>query len=259
MAHASCPNGHDMWNGDGKPVVWAFRVGFFSDYMKNHPECTLGEGSEDWQMYDCVDGFQGEDLDCWYCDECKGLVVYVDIARYDFIRLESLPDIKWEDLYDWEYYIAMRHREFEDFQDFYEGKSPLEAIEQYDFAYRYKVSPDKKNIFAFNRKDRVVFGYFRSNYAEFSPETEIRFGTNKDGMTYTYRPYEWAKGEMDICVRPGQYAYTRDGRIIIIDSVIGDGKYRGRDVNQKELPEVTIEHSDICSVVEKICKDITVE
>ena len=27
MAHASCPNGHGMWDGDGKPIVWAFRVG----------------------------------------------------------------------------------------------------------------------------------------------------------------------------------------------------------------------------------------
>ena len=34
MAHTSCPNGHDMWNGDGKPVVWAFRVGFFREFMK---------------------------------------------------------------------------------------------------------------------------------------------------------------------------------------------------------------------------------
>ena len=52
MAHASCPNGHGM--------------------------------------YDCVDDVPGEDLDCWYCDECKGLVVYVDISRYDFKRIPSL-------------------------------------------------------------------------------------------------------------------------------------------------------------------------
>ncbi|MBE5851170.1 MAG: hypothetical protein E7298_13725 [Lachnospiraceae bacterium] len=43
MAHASCPNGHGMWNGDGKPVVWAFRVGFFRDFMKTHPDCRLAE------------------------------------------------------------------------------------------------------------------------------------------------------------------------------------------------------------------------
>ena len=32
----SCPNGHGMWNGDGKHVVWAFRVGFFRDFVKTH-------------------------------------------------------------------------------------------------------------------------------------------------------------------------------------------------------------------------------
>ena len=31
MAHTSCPSGHSMWNGDGKPVVYAFRVNFFKD------------------------------------------------------------------------------------------------------------------------------------------------------------------------------------------------------------------------------------
>jgi len=48
MAHASCPNGHGMWNGDGKPVVWAFRVGYFRDFMKRHPDCKLDEDSEYW-------------------------------------------------------------------------------------------------------------------------------------------------------------------------------------------------------------------
>ena len=79
--------------GDGKPVVWAFRVGFIRDFMKAHPDCKLDRESEYWQMYDCVDDVPGEDLDCWYCDECKGLVVYVDISRYDFKRMESLSAI----------------------------------------------------------------------------------------------------------------------------------------------------------------------
>lgn len=258
MAHASCPNGHGMWNGDGKPVVWAFRVGFFYDFMKTHPDCKLDVESEYWQMYDCVDNVLGEDLDCWYCDECKRLVIYVDIARYDFKRMESLPDVKPEDLEGWEEYIALRDREFEDFQEFYEGKNPLEAIEQYDFTYRYKVSPDKKTFYALDREGKIVFGYFRSNYMEFSPEMEIRFGT--DGDSTPYRPYEWAKGKMDICVRPGQYVYIKDGREIIIDSVIEDGKrYKGRDINQKDLPEVEILHSDVRTVLAEICKAVTVE
>ena len=52
-------------------------------------------------------------------------------------------------------------------------------------------------------------------------------------------PYEWAKGEMDIQLCSGQYVHIKDGREIIIDSVPEDGKrYKGRDINQKELPEV---------------------
>lgn len=169
MAHASYPNGHGMWNGDGKPVVWAFRIGFFREFMKKHPGCVLGEDNEYWQIYDCVEDVPGEDLDCWYCDECKGLVVFVDISRYDFKRMESLPAVKQDDLNDWEEYIALRDREFEEFQDFYENKPPLKAIEGFDFAYHYRMSPDKKTIYALDRDGNVAFRYFRSNYMEFSP------------------------------------------------------------------------------------------
>ena len=39
-----------------------------------------------------------------------------------------------------------------------------------------------------------------------------------------------------------------------------DGKrYKGRDKNQKELSEVEIQHSDVRSVVDEICKAVTVE
>ena len=117
MSHALCPNGHGMWNGDGKPDVWAFRVGYFRDFMKAHPDCKLDEDSEYWQLYDCVDDIPGEDLNCWYCDECKGLVVYVDIARYDFKRMETIPDVKPEELAGWEEYIALRDRLLSDISD----------------------------------------------------------------------------------------------------------------------------------------------
>ena len=187
MAHASCPNGHDMWNGDGKPVVWAFRVGFFSDFMKTHPDCKLGEEPEYWQMYDCVDDVPGEDLDCWYCDECKGLVVHAGISRYDFKRMESLPDVKLANLDGWEEYIALRDREFEDFQEFYKGKNPIEAIEQYDFTYRYMLSPGRKTIYALDREGKIAFGYFRSNFTEFSQEC---FTTRKSQCSKQTRPAE---------------------------------------------------------------------
>ena len=75
MAKATCPNGHGMWNGDGKTDIWAFRVGFFREFLKKHPDCILNEDSDYREIYDCVWDVPGEDLDCWYCDKCKGLVV----------------------------------------------------------------------------------------------------------------------------------------------------------------------------------------
>ena len=54
MAHASCPSGHGMWNGNGKPVVWAFRVGYIREFVKEHPDCILSDDGYYWQMYDLL-------------------------------------------------------------------------------------------------------------------------------------------------------------------------------------------------------------
>ena len=65
---------------------------------------------------------------------------------------------------------AMRNLDFEDFQEYYEGMNPLEAIETYNFKYKYRVSPDKKIIYAINSEGDIEFGFMRSNYCEFSPQ-----------------------------------------------------------------------------------------
>ena len=195
MAHAYCPNGHEMWNGDGKPVVYAFRVGFFRDFVKKHPDAVLGSW-EYPELYDCVDDISGEDLDCWYCDECKGLVVFNDAGgeRYDFKRMETIPDIAINDLDGWEDYIALQSREFEDFMDFYEGKNPLEAIMQYDFVYHYKVSQDKKNIYALDREGHIAFGYFRSGYIRFSKDLDLHSGQYADAKEGNAIDVRWSNG-----------------------------------------------------------------
>ena len=65
---------------------------------------------------------------------------------------------------------------------------------------------------------------------------------------------------MNISVRQWQYVYTKDGRVMIIKSVIEEGKrYKGRDIYRKDAPEVEIEQSDICSAVDEICKNVTVD
>ena len=138
MAHTSCPSGHSMWNGDGKPVVYAFRINFFKDFVKKYPYFQLGNDEHLSQIYDCVDGVRGEDLDCWYCDECKGLVVFVDHMRYDFKIMDKLPEINMDELLAWEEYIALRDHDFDEFMEYYMGMSPLQAIESYKFKYKYR-------------------------------------------------------------------------------------------------------------------------
>ena len=68
--------------------------------------------------------------------------------------METLPEIEPEAFDGWEDFIALRDSEFEAFQEFSGGKSPVEAIEQYDFTYRYKVSPDKKTFLRLLQKAR---------------------------------------------------------------------------------------------------------
>lgn len=169
MAKTSCPSGHGMWNGGGEPVVWAFRVGFIREFVKEHPDCKLDDNGEYPELYDCVYDVPEEKLDCWYCDECKGLTVFVDISRYDFKLMKNLPVIDMNEVMSWEEYIALRDLDFEDFQEYYEGMNPIKAIETYNFKYKYRVSPDKKTIYAINSEGDVEFGYMQSNYQEFSP------------------------------------------------------------------------------------------
>lgn len=259
MAHTACPNGHDMWNGDGEPVVWAFRVGFIRKFVEEHPDCRLGNNnSEYWQLFDCVDGVPGEDLDCWYCDECKGLTIFVDISRYDFKRMHVVPKLKINEILEWEEYIALRDQEFDEFQDCYEGINPFEAIETYPFKYRYRVSPDRKTIYAVDSDGKVAFGYLRSNYREFSPDMEVPLKTS--GSRTAYKPYESKKGEFDIVVHVHQYAFTKDERIIFIDEIIEEGKlYRGRDIDIDGLPVVELKHEEISQIADEICKAVTVE
>ena len=148
-----------MWNGAGQPVVYAFRVAFFREFAKLHPDCVLGIGKDYWQLYDCVDGVLGEDLDCWCCDECQSLVVFSDNLRYDFIQMRELPEISTSDVASWEEYIAFRDWDYEKFMDYSEGRHPLQAIEIYPFKCRYRLSPDKKTICAFDADGTLQFGY----------------------------------------------------------------------------------------------------
>ena len=89
MAHCNCINGHYMWNGDGKPIVWVFSVDYIKDMVKSYPDLIIL--CDDMEIYDLYN--DANDLDCWYCDECKSLAVFVSHYRYDFIQFDIHKDI----------------------------------------------------------------------------------------------------------------------------------------------------------------------
>ena len=170
MAHAQCINGHSMWDGDLKPSVEVYRVGYIKDFMREHPDCHLGDEICPY-IYDCTDGVLHEELDVWYCDDCKSVVVFDGDDRYDYVLFETEKNIKYHDLKEWQEYIAMRWEEFEKFCDFGRGKSPLEAIETFKFKYHYKVSNDKRLIFAFNNNE-LEFNYIQERHMHLYDEND---------------------------------------------------------------------------------------
>ena len=164
MAHCNCINGHNMWNGDGKPTVWAFSVDYIKDMVKSYPNFIIL--CDDMEIYDLYN--DENDLDCWYCDECKSLAVFVSHYRYDFIQFDVYKDIEVMSISQWEDYIALRDRPFEDFQIWYDGMDPISAIENYKFDYRYKVSPDKKTIYAIDFNNEIAFGFRQVRFIDFN-------------------------------------------------------------------------------------------
>lgn len=243
MAHTVCPNDHDMWNGDGKPVVWVYRINFFKEYVKKHPAVRLGLPDEEgfrMQIFDCVDEIPGEDLDCWHCDECNGLTVFDDVDRYDFNMIKELIAVSKEDVFDWEEYVALRDTQFDRFMDFYEGMDPLTAIETYDFEYKYRVSPDKRLIYAFTKDGKYAFGFERCQFMSFSPDFEVKFGNIK------YKPFEYYEGKKILKVKEGLYAYLKNGKVVKITLTVEPFKsYKGIDMDDPEKAEVEVEHSEI--------------
>ena len=45
------------------------------------------------------------------------------------------------------------------FQDFNEGKSPLEALKKFSFKLRYKVSDDVEYIYGYDDNKKIVIGF----------------------------------------------------------------------------------------------------
>ncbi|MCH3962245.1 MAG: hypothetical protein LKE48_08985 [Solobacterium sp.] len=246
MAHLSCPNGHGMWNGDGKPVVYAYRVKYLLEYAQQHPDFKLLDNdSAIVDFDDIVCDSSDEELDCWYCDICKGLTVFRNICCFSYQRLEKLPELTIADVNHWEDYIAFRYKEYEGvFMDFCDGKSITEVLNTYPFHYSYKVSQDKMMIYAFDQGGSIAFGYQCIQYSETSPDYEMIFGESPNEIHY--KPYDFYEEKFTVNVKEGMYAYMKNGRIIHVARIISSGKlYEGTDVDDASHTDIVIKHEDI--------------
>lgn len=219
MAHTNCYKGHDMWNGDGKTCVWAYRVDFLIEYMKKNPTYRLDTLDEDgnWSghIYDCVDKNAEEDLDCWYCDKCKCLAVFLGDPerRLDYEPMGKITEISMEDIKDWADYIAARDPEFESFQDFYVGMDLVSAINEFDFRYRYKVSRDRKYIYAYNKEKEIVFGYELKEETIFDVKREANelLGTPSDVVAFENMVTDGFRSQKDNITKILKTFYSKDG------------------------------------------------
>ena len=53
------------------------------------------------------------------------------------------------------------------FQDFNEGKSPLEALKKFSFKLRYKVSDDVEYICGYDDNKKIVIGFHKVRLFDF--------------------------------------------------------------------------------------------
>ena len=180
MAHTSCLNDHSMWNGDGKPCVDAYRVDYFRDYMKKYPSYRLkridAEHPYEDEIYDCVEYAPEEYLEIWYCDECGCLTVFYDDDKFrlDYAPIKDVTRVEFSSIQSWEDYVAMRFDELcDEFVNFYDGMDPLTAVLEYKFKYRYKVSADRKTIYAYNDAKKVVFGFELRRKIDFEKDETV--------------------------------------------------------------------------------------
>ena len=180
MAHTSCLNDHSMWNGDGKPCVDAYRVDYFRDYMKKYPSYRLkridAEHPYEDEIYDCIEYAPEEYLEMWYCDECGCLIVFYDDykIRLDYAPIKDVSCVEFSSIQSWEDYVALRFDELcDEFVNFYDGMDPLSAVLEYKFKYRYKVSADRKTIYAYNDAKKVVFGFELRRKIDFEKDETV--------------------------------------------------------------------------------------
>lgn len=170
MAHCTCFNGHDMWNGCGEPDVYVYSLQLYKEFDALHPDFIVGEDDYYTDIYDIIfmPEFEGRmEIDCWLCPDCGSVAVFDSYPsvhkkfatfRFDYIQ-DSDCDITSFHYHAWDQYFAVRTKELGIFDKFVEGKKPYEALITCpvgDIAY---VSSDHKHIFVINLSTKQITPY----------------------------------------------------------------------------------------------------
>ena len=133
MSKISCPNGHIL--SSDKQLFSAYKVNDIYDF-KN----TLNDK-----------------VDCWYCDECQTVTVFRKsdqiIKRYDYKKYDYVPKDSIDNYLGLDDYVVI--------------DDETQMSNNFDYKFYYKVSLDRKKIYAFDGNGNLVFRFYRLKYREF--------------------------------------------------------------------------------------------
>lgn len=227
MRRIPCLYGHSLQNGDGKLTAWIFRTDDAVQYVKNNPGYRLPWHGRHGYQENLFYNQQKRVLFCWYCKKCQGLSIKNARHLYLYQRIRSCRYVDRETVFTWEEYIALDWKEHKDFLEFTQGMNPVEALENYSFKYKYRVSPDKKKIYAIDAKGRIAFGY------------ECKHHVISRLMNESHDSFHFS-------IQPLQYAILTNGKTVRIEKVLKNGVlYQGRDVTDPNAPKITIKDKKI--------------
>ncbi len=165
MAHASCINGHSLWNGDGTPCFAAYRF-VNPNWRDTASKYVIYDGAFHLRQGRRIDIDACDNLDIWYCSECGSFFVFVsdctvEKERFDYApcEMESINDMN--DLSSWDQYWVVHENgvEYEMIDDYTNGLVPLETLMDKCFKESYYLSPDKECIVKASRSGKALAAF----------------------------------------------------------------------------------------------------
>lgn len=163
MLNMTCCNNHNM-NIDS--VVYVFSVEFLKEYMKEHPQFLLEISKNDDCIYSIMEFDDSLEKLCFQnCVKCGSLAVYNQKYRLDYVSVNDFSHVKFEQISNWEDYIAIPRNEISKFMEFSIEKNPLCVIETFSAKIRYKKSPVNDCLYGYDGKN-IVSQFILAFYTE---------------------------------------------------------------------------------------------